>query len=471
MNKYMIDTTSRSPLAALVAFLLRNRLLVIILIVIAAGAYYFLIPTTSAQATSVPRLSPVTRGDIENTVTAAGKLTSKDWVDIGAQVSGQLETIHVEVGDIVKKGQLLAEIDATVQFASVAASRASLNALKSQQASRASNLNLAKLNAERQARMMKDRATSQQEYDNAQTALIEAQSSLLQLEAQIAQSEAGLKSQEAQLGYTKIYAPMDGTVVSIVAKEGQTINANQSAPTILTIADLTVMTVEAEVSEADIGKLKKNMLVYFSTLGGGERRWNSSVRQILPTPTTSNNVVLYTVLFDIDNADNALLSEMTAQVFFVTSSARNVLSVPVGALTYIDDAGANKTSTVAASAPSDRFANMTDEQRQERRAAAGATGQRGGGADGGGRRGGGAQRAVTPTVVDSSKPRRATVSRQIAEGEFETVEVQVGVASRIAAEIISGLNEGDQVVSGIIQQRTETSTQQAAGNTRIPRNF
>lgn len=465
----MVDTTSRSPLA----FLLNNRLLVVFLLIIAAVAYYFLKPTASYQTTSAPRISAVTRGDIENTVTAAGKLTSKDWVDIGAQVSGQLEIIHVEIGDVVTEGQLLAEIDATVQFAKVEASRASLNALKSQEISRASKLDLAKLTADRQGRMMKERATSQQDYDNAQNSLIEAQASLLQLAAQIAQSEASLSSLEAELGYTTIYAPMDGTVVSIAAKEGQTLNANQQAPTILTIADLAVMTVEAEVSEADIGKLKKNMPVYFSTLGGGERRWNSNVRQILPTPVTSNNVVLYTVLFDIDNADNSLLSEMTAQVFFVTSSARDVITVPVGALTYIEDeSAATKTNDIAATVPGNRFADLTDEQRQARikERAANGGGQRG---EGGGRRGGGGtQRAsAAPAAFESSVPRRATVSRQIAEDEFETVEVQVGVASRISAEIISGLKEGDQVVSGIIQQTAVTAQQATTTNTRIPRGF
>jgi macrolide-specific efflux system membrane fusion protein len=455
------QTTSNSSLSTLKALFIWRPWQWIVLLLIGAVAYYFLMPLKSDQVTSVARLSVVTRGDIENTVTAAGKLTSKDWVAVGAQVSGQLDIISVEIGDVVKKDQLLAEIDATVQVARVNASRASLNALKSQKISRESKLRLAKLTAERQGRMMKDKATSEQEYDKAENALIEAEASLLQLKAQIAQSEASLSSQEAELGYTTIYAPMNGTVVSIVAKEGQTLNANNQAPTILTIADLTVMTVEAEVSEADIGKLKKNMEVYFSTLGGGNRRWHSRVRQILPTPTVSNNVVLYTVLFDIDNADSALLSQMTAQVFFVTSSARNVVSIPVGALTYLDDKrGVNKAS------------GLTDEERKKSRASRDKSKGEGRGKREGKGRNRKGNNAKGPTSFDGLKPRRASVQREVSKGIYETVEVKVGVTSRISAEVISGLGEGDRVVSGIIQYNAAGDTKEdRRNNKRIPRGF
>src|SRR5690606_3459927 len=139
---------------------------------------------------------------------------------------------------------------------------------------------------------------------------------------------------ETQLEYTRIYAPMTGTVVSIEMNEGRTLNANQQAPTILRIADLSTMRVETEISEADIGNVKPGMDVYFTTLAGGNRRWTSKLRQILPTPVIENNVVLYTGLFEVDNSDDSLLPEMTAQVFFITASARDVLTVPVGALTF-----------------------------------------------------------------------------------------------------------------------------------------
>ena len=306
--------------------------------------------------------------------------------------------------------------------------------------------------------MINDKATSEQEYDQSLNALIEAEASLLQLKAQIAQSEASLSSQEAELGYTTIYAPMDGTVVSIVAKEGQTLNANNQAPTILTIADLTMMTVEAEVSEADINKLKKNMPVYFSTLGGGNRRWKSQIRQILPTPTIANNVVLYTVLFDVDNSDAALLSQMTAQVFFVTSSAKDVLSVPVGALTFIDDR--NTFSKPGNS--KEKMAKLPKEPSTEMRPS-----RVEGEVRGESRR---KKRPEKQALLDSAKPRLANVSREVSIGVYETIQVKIGVTSRINAEVISGLSEGDKVVSGIIQQNTdEEKRSDRSRSNRIPR--
>lgn len=169
--------------------------------------------------------------------------------------------------------------------------------------------------------------------------------------AQIRQAQASLRSDEAELGYTRIYAPMSGTVVAVDARVGQTLNAQQQTPLILRIAKLSPMTVWAEVSEADIGHVQPGMSAYFTTLAGGTRRWTSTVRQILPIPpkplnetsqgsgspsstskTGSGRVVLYTVLLDVDNADNALMAEMTTQVFFVASQARDALTIPVAAL-------------------------------------------------------------------------------------------------------------------------------------------
>jgi len=170
--------------------------------------------------------------------------------------------------------------------------------------------------------------------------------------AQIRQAQASLRSDEAELGYTRIYAPMDGTVVAVDAREGQTLNAQQQTPLILRIAKLSPMTVWAQVSEADIGKVKPGMTAYFTTLAGGKRRWTSTVRQVLPIPpkpleqasqgggspasvsngSAGSQVVQYSVLLDVDNPDGALMAEMTTQVFFVAGTASQVLTVPLAAL-------------------------------------------------------------------------------------------------------------------------------------------
>ncbi len=435
----------------------RGKLLLgtIALVILAVGGWYYWQSTGEQETSNQPLIVTVAMGNIENTITASGSLQPFDFVDVGAQVSGQLQKLHVEVGDVVEQGQLLAEIDARVQQSRVEASRASIEAQQAQIAARRASLQLARANVERQERLRAADATSQLDYDNAVNSLASAESSLIQLEKQIIQSLASLESDETQLEFSRIYAPSSGTVVSIEMNEGRTLNANQQAPTILRIADLSTMTVETEISEADIGQIEKEMEVYFTTLGGGQRRWYSTVRQILPTPVIENNVVLYTGLFDIDNTDGSLLSDMTAQVYFVTSSAQNVINVPIGALTFINQPGAGgagaqfggnaRPGAVTGSAgPGGAPEGMTDEMRARLRERI-ASGQGLGGGQGGGQLAGRAGQQSTPAR------RLATVQVANDDGSFEEREIMVGVTSRIAAEVISGLEVGDKVVAGILQ--------------------
>src|SRR3546814_869637 len=179
---------------------------------------------------------------------------------------------------------------------------------------------------------MAARATSEDALQTAEAALRSATAQVAAIEAQVRQTESTLRGDEANLGYTKIYAPIAGTVVSQSAQQGQTLNANQQAPIIVQIADLSTMTVQAQVSEADIGKLRVGMEAYFTTLGAPDRRRTGTLRQILPTPEVVNNVVLYDALFDVPNPTGDLMTQMTAQVFFVSAAARDVMLVPVAAL-------------------------------------------------------------------------------------------------------------------------------------------
>lgn len=378
-------------------------------LLVVVGQWWFMRGEDTEEADQ-PLLATVETGSIENTIASAGTLKPSAFVDVGAQVSGQLQKLYVEIGDNVEAGQLLAEIDARVQASRVEASRASIAAQEAQLDARGAALELARSNAERQQRLMADKATSQLEYDNAVNNLASAESGLIQLQKQIEQSRASLSTEETQLEFTKIFAPATGTVVSIEMIEGRTLNAAQMAPNILRIADLTSMRVEADISEADIGDLRPGMQVYFTTLGGGNRRWYGTLQQILPTPEVLNNVVLYTGLFEVENLDGALLSEMTAQVYFVTASAENVLTVPMGALTFPEA----------------------------------------GGFGGGGRPGGG-----FAANAQNAGPRPATVTVVNADGSREDRQVMVGVTSRIAAEVVSGLREGEQVIAGIIQPDAE----------------
>lgn len=304
--------------------------IVIIVVVAGAAAAWWFWPEDDGQQRL--NTSKVEVRDIEVVVTATGRLQPLDFVDVGAQVSGQLERIHVEVGDFVEAGTLLAEIDATVLEARLDGVRAQLRFQQAQLRERQASLDLALINLNRQQRLLADNATSEELVQSAEATARAESARLDAVQAQIEQTESSLRADEANLNYTRIFAPMSGTVTSIVARRGQTLNAAQTTPTILTIADLSVMRVEAQVSEADISRLRDEMPVYFTTLGNRGQRWYSALELIEPTPRVENNVVLYNALFDVPNEDGRLLPQMTTQVFFVVASAEQVLSVPAGAV-------------------------------------------------------------------------------------------------------------------------------------------
>lgn len=363
----------------------------------------------------------VSRGDIEDLVTATGTLQPRDFVDVGAQVSGQLKQIHVKIGDKVIQGDLLAEIEATVLQSRVDATRASLRNLRAQLRDRDASLELARIQQRRQKNLMRLDATTEEELQKADAALRSAEAQIDALKAQIEQTESNLRADAANLEFTRIEAPMSGTVVSITARQGQTLNTNQQAPTILRIAELSTMTVQTQVSEADITRLRPGMTAYFTTLGGRGQRWSGELTKIEPTPTVTNNVVLYNALFDVPNPDGQLMTQMTAQVFFIANAARDVLVLPMSA---VNMAPANPGQT----------------------AGAGARPARSGGnaANGLGRNPG-----VASNGRGAPDGTRATVRVAAPDGSLLEREVRYGLTNRIEAEILSGLEEGDKVVSGL----------------------
>ena len=418
-------------------WLRRHSLLILALLAIlgVGGAYYVF--GRAPDTAGTPIIATATRGDIEDVVTAVGNLTPLTSVDVGAQVSGQLEQLHVQIGDDVTKGQLLAEIDSSVMSAKVDADNAQLQNLQAQLAEKQSQLALAQIQADRQTRLMRDNATSQDAFDSAEAAAKVAAAQVKSVTAQINQSQSTAKADQATLSYSKIYAPMTGTVTAIPAKQGQTLNANQQAPTILTLSDLTTMTVSTQVSEADVSKLRLGMDAYFTTLGNANRRYTGKLRQILPTPTVVNNVVLYTALFDVPNPNRQLMTQMTAQVFFVRASAHDAVTVPVAALHFGAPAGGAQQAAAAR-----------------------------GGRNGGGRRGGGAGNGAGAAQFDQAggvRPRPATVTLVKDDGTEETRNVTVGVTDRVSAQILSGLTEGEKVVAGFESASNDTPRAQQAG--------
>ena len=436
----------------------RPAALALLALVIAAGGWWAWKAWGNSAAKSDELIfATVQRGDIEDLVGATGSLQPRDYVDVGAQVSGQLKKLHVEVGTEVKEGQLLAEIDAEQSAARVDANRASLRAQQATLVERQVNLEKAERDLQRQKNLMAEEATTTEQVQNADTAVRAARTQINTLKAQIDQQQASMRVEEANLKFTKIYAPMSGTVISITARQGQTLNTNQSAPTLLRIADLSTMTVQTQVGEADVAKLRNGMSSYFTTLGSPGRRFYGSLRKIEPTPTVTNNVVLYNALFDVPNPNKVLMPQMTAQVFFVVAEARDVLVVPVAALTY-QRAPRAQTATAATlddipdSAPKSTSAPAkTSEQSAERPRGDRPRGMR--------------RDAAAGTT--STTPRRAIVKVATAADSATVIEreVTVGVASRVNAEILSGLNEGERIVVGVKVPEAPRTAAQTKGAT------
>jgi len=311
----------------------KNFMGMVVVVAGIAGGYWWFnhSPKSEVQGENY-QLVPVKRADIEEVVTAQGKLEPKEYVDVGAQVAGQLKKVLVEIGDVVKKGTLLAEIESTMYASRVAADKAHLRTLHAQTEEQQAQIALAQQQYLRNQRLLKSRAVSQEVLESSKATFDIAQAGLASLKAQIEEAESNLEGDVANLSYTKIFAPMDGTVVLQTAREGQTLNVNQSAPVIVQLANLDTMTVRAQVAEADVMDLKPGMSVRFSPLGALDRRWQGTVRQILPTPEVINDVVLYNALVDVDNRDRDLLMGMSTQMFFVIGKATNALIVPFSAL-------------------------------------------------------------------------------------------------------------------------------------------
>jgi membrane fusion protein, macrolide-specific efflux system len=318
-----------------------------------AGAVLLGLAVLGGAILTQPRAETVTavvqRQNIERTVVATGVLEPARLVSVGAQVSGQVRRLHVTLGQTVKRGDLIAEIDSTQQQNSVATAQASLANVRAQRAAAAATLQQAQSSFSRQTELLAVDAVSRADYEEAQASLASARGNVAALDAQVRQANVALNDAQVDLGYTRIVAPMDGTIVAIVTEEGRTVNANQTAPTIVKLAQLDTMTVSAEISEADVVHVSEGQSVYFTTLGNTDERHYATVRAIAPAPesieesddlTPGEQAVYYNALFDVDNADGGLRTGMTATVYVVLESAENALVIPSSALSARGSDGA-----------------------------------------------------------------------------------------------------------------------------------
>ena len=351
----------------------------------------------------------VRRGEILATVNASGELDAMVSVDVGAQVSGQIEKLYVELGRQIKKGDLIAEIDSTTQRNELEKSKAQLASYEAQLAARKVTRDVAQARYNREVKLRSTDSTSRENLESAQQTLASAKADVAEMESQIVQARLAVSTAETNLGYTRISAPLDGTVVSIPVEEGQTVNANQTTPTIVKIADLSRMENKIEISEGDITRVAPGMPVIYTILSEPDISCRARLDSIDPGNTSvtnagatssgssssssSNEAVYYYGKSIVSNEDGRLRIGMTTQNTIVVSRAQDVLIVPSIVL--------------------------------EKRTARGRTSY--------------FVQVLTPA------------------GTVEERAVETGVSDNLNTQIVSGLAEGERVVSSMMSQAEEAA--------------
>ncbi|MFH1029183.1 MAG: macrolide transporter subunit MacA [Pseudomonadota bacterium] len=322
----------------------RKRVIVgtiVLLVILGTGFAVKKVFFSKAEASFIT--ADVVKMDLEESVLASGTLKAFKTVAVGAQVSGQLKTLHVALGDKVKKGQLLAEIDPVLQQNTLKDSEAQVENLRAQKRSRQALLKQYDLAWQRQTEMNAKDAASKADVESAQAQLESTRYDIVALEAQIKKAVIAVDTARANLGYTRINAPIAGAVISIDTEEGQTVVSTQSATTIITLATLDTMTVKAKISEADVTRVKPGLQTYFTLLGDADTRYYGTLRAIEPGPVTSGTgtgssssssgtAVYYYGLFEVPNTNNKLKVSMTTQVVIVLNQVKQALTIPVSAL-------------------------------------------------------------------------------------------------------------------------------------------
>ncbi|EEO28887.1 efflux RND transporter periplasmic adaptor subunit [Oxalobacter paraformigenes] len=289
----------------------------------------------------------VRTGNISQVVEATGEVAAVNLVSVGAQVSGQIKKLYVVLGQEVKQGEMIAEIDSQTQENTLNTDRAKLDNYKAQLEARKIILNISRKQYERELVLIKTNSTSQQNLENARDAYATARANVNEMESLIRQTQIAINTDETNLGYTKIRAPLNGTIVSVPVEEGQTVNANQTTPTIVQIANLNDMEIDIEISEGDITKVKPGMDVDYTILSEPNTVFHAKLDSIDPGLTTltdgsydksgssgssgsssSTAAVYYYGRAYVDNPDGKLRIGMMTQNTIHVSSAENVLIVP-----------------------------------------------------------------------------------------------------------------------------------------------
>ncbi|MEL1242822.1 efflux RND transporter periplasmic adaptor subunit [Flavobacterium sp. DGU11] len=364
---------------------------VLVAVVIAGILYFFVLKPKAAPL--VVETATVKTGDINTIVTATGTIEAVKQVEVGTQVSGVVEKVYVDYNSVVKAGQLIAELDKENLQQQLTQARSAYNVALNER-------NYLQMIYDRQKSLYNEKVISRSEFQEAEYNLATGKGSLQQ-------KLSDLKKAETNLGYSKIYSPIDGVVLSKDVNEGQTVAASFSTPTLFTIAqDLKQMQVEADVDEADIGNVKQGQRVVFTVDAFPGEEFNGAVTQVRLNSTVESNVVTYKVIIKADNPDEKLKPGLTATVSIYTMEIKDVLILEAKALNFTPD----------------------PDLLQQYNAGAG-------------------MKAI-PADVKKAAPENAlkTVWIKSAKG-MESREVKTGRTDGINYEILSGLSKGDEVVT------------------------
>lgn len=313
-------------------------LFIVLLIGIIFGIYYGVFYTKDKVQVVTQKIQ---RSNIEQSIEAVGKVYAKDQVDVGAQVSGQIIKLYVKVGDKVKQGDLIAQIDKDKQQNDLDITKAKLESIKASLESKKVAFDIASKQYQREQKLYTQKATSLESLETLKNNYYTLKADVADLNAQVIQLEISLKNAQKDLGYTTIRAPIDGYIINVAVDEGQTVNANQSTPTIVKIANLDEMEVRMEIAEADINKIKIGTEVNFAVLSDPDKKYQALISSIDPADTevsdsssssnsssSSSSAIYYYAKFFVPNKNNFLRIGMSIQNEIIIQSAKNVIVVP-----------------------------------------------------------------------------------------------------------------------------------------------
>ncbi|UWZ92782.1 efflux RND transporter periplasmic adaptor subunit [[Pasteurella] aerogenes] len=383
----------------------RFFLLFIVIVTLAAGYFYY---GNKNDKTITYLTETVQRGNLQKTVIATGTIRAYNRVEVGAQVSGKIEKIYVTLGQKVKTGDLIAQIDSSTQQNTLDTATAKLASYQAQLKAKKVAYSVAKSSYDRLAKLYAKKSVSLDEFESAKDTLATAEAAIEEIDASIKQAEIEVNDAKTNLGYTKIVAPIDATIISIPVSEGQTVNANQTTPTIVQVADLSKVLIKPEISEGDITKVTAGMEVKFSTLSDPDKIYRATIDSVDPAMTTltdneytesvsDTNAVYYYANVVVENPDNNLRIGMTTQNTITIADVKNTLLIP--------------------------------------------------------------------TMTLKKQNNKVFVNVLTTANQVEQREVQIGLNDDMNTQILSGLNEGEKVVS------SQVAAGETVGTVRGPRMF